>query len=222
MSDRDMWQEISIEFPEPVADPDQVGATLLVLWNHHTEGWPIDADGRGEWGWEGSAGFDGARGHVSYGSRWQTPGLHALAEAASARYPEATVHLSEEWQGDGGPTIRHERWEGGRLVAARDSDGPLVPVDAEGRGPAEQLDELRGAIRDLADGWGQIGVGEDFWEHFTRTDAEQLARVLTLAGLPQAAEEVRAKCAEADPEAWAEVEAEEYAEDEDEAEVAGF
>jgi len=51
---------------------------------------------------------------------------------------------------------------------------------------------------------GRIEVGEDFFEHFTRREAEALATVYDTADMAEIAGEIRRKCAEADPEAWAE------------------
>ena len=203
-----MWQEIQIETPEAVELP-PLGA-LLALWGIHVERalW-IHAEGEhyyNAFSVDGADPFaegehlpEGRRAYLQFSSKWQSEGLRAFIEAVSVRYPAAVLTLREEWTGEDA-NITREQWQGGHLVASIDSDGELTPepsatsTDALGAfldDSALMLGEVLGALGRLGETLSNVEGGEDFWEHFQRVEADQLAAVFDCVGMTTSATMIR-------------------------------
>lgn len=207
-----MWTSVTITFPRG----EEVAAleSMVALWNASVDGEhglqigetvrdaSVYVGGRAL-GFDSDFGLDDHGAHLAYHDKYETEGLGTFGEAFTHRYPTATVLIETEWTGEE-PSVTREQWHGGRIVAERTSAGDLQPVYEPGHSPAEVLDRLRAELRELAELLGRIEVGEDFFEHFTRREAEALATVYGTADMAEIAGEIRRKCAEADPEAWAE------------------
>ena len=207
-----MWTSVTITFP----NREEVAAleSMVALWNASVDrehGLEIGESlheervylGGRALGFDSDFGLDDEGAHLAYHDKYETEGLATFGEAFTHRYPTATVLIETEWTGEE-PSVTREQWQGGRIVAERTSAGNLEPVYEPGHSPAEVLDRLRAELRELAELLGRIEVGEDFFEHFTRREAEALATVYDTADMAEIAGEIRRKCAEADPEAWAE------------------
>ena len=216
-----MWQEIQVETPEAVELP-PLGA-LLALWGIHVERalWIHTEDER----YYNAFSVDGAdpfaegehlpeerRAYLQFSSKWQTEGLRGFVKAVSMRYPAAVLTLREEWTGEDA-NITRERWQCGRLVASIDSEGELIPepsaasADTLGAfldGNALMLGEVLGALGRLGETLSMVEVGEDFWEHFQRIEADQLAAIFDCAGMTTSATMIRDRARAADPRAWEE------------------
>lgn len=201
-----MWISVEAHFPQAVADREAVAARLIALWNHHVDGeHQIDQDSKTV----GSADptftdlhLDGECASIEYPGKWETEGIADFARAASLAYPEATIHTLEEWTGED-PNIVRQQWEGGAVVAEKDSAGLLEPVIA-GKSLSVAHAALSGAVERLDGLLRAIAVGEDFWEHWSYSEAQALADVFDAAAQPDAARMVRERVAEADPEMWEE------------------
>ena len=207
-----MWTSVQITFRGTEAATVE---SMVALWNasvdseHQVE---INSEegrayvGGRPLGINGDADLTELGAYLQYHDKYETEGLATFGEAFTHRYRLASVLIETEWTGEE-PSVTRQRWEQGRIVAERTSDGDLAPVYEPGQSPTEVLDKLRDELRELATLLDQISVGEDFFEHFTRTEGEQLATVYDTAGMAEIASAIRRKCAEADPEAWAESEA---------------
>ncbi len=201
-----MWTCVSVE-PKEGAELPSVHR-LIALWNAYAEEHRIEVEGERAriYGVEADIDIDQAgAAYVQYSDRWQTGGLRNLAEHLTRTLPGVVLTLKEEWTGEE-PSIIRERWEGGAITAVRDSDGPMQPLDAAGRTPADALAAVLTAVESLGDALAMVRPGEDFWEGFNFIEGDRLAAVFDAAGFPERAEMIRECCREADPEAWAEVE----------------
>ncbi|MCK3771245.1 hypothetical protein MZK47_16385 [Microbacterium aerolatum] len=200
-----MWTCVSVDAVEGAELPSL--ARLIALWNANADTeHQIDIDtGRARiYGIDAQIGIDRAgSAYVQYSDQVQTFGLRELAEQLTASLPGLSLTLKEEWTGEE-PSVTRERWQGGRVVAKRDSNGPLIPVDALGRTPETALAAILAAVGSLGDALMMTFPGEDFWEHFTYLEGSRLAEVFEAAALPERAAMIRERCREADPEAWEE------------------
>ena len=198
-----MWTCVSVDALEGAELPSP--ARLIALWNTNADSEhriSVEDDRARIYGVEAQIDIDPAgTAYVQYSDRWQTEGLRSLAEQLTASLPSVTLTLKEEWTGDE-PSVTRERWQGGRVTAKRDSDGPLIPVDALGRTPENALASVLQAVDDLGDALMMVFPGENFWEHFTYVEGSRLAEVFEAAALPERAAMIRDRCREADPESW--------------------